>query len=94
MKARFKPAPILLAALVAAAFPVFAAPAAPAQSAALKQQAVSRKIVLTTGIKDGKMVFLGENGQANPTLRRRSATPSRSPSRAAKARSTTSRSPR
>ena len=69
MKARFKPAPILLAALVAAAFPAFAAPAAPTQSAALKQQAASRKIVLTTGIKDGKMVFLGENGQANPTLK-------------------------
>ena len=69
MKARFNPAPVLLAALVAAAFPAYAAPAEPAQSAAVKPQASARKIVLTTGIKDGKMVFLGENGQPNPTLK-------------------------
>ena len=69
MKARFNPAPVLLAALVAAAFPAYAAPAEPAQSAAVKPQAGARKIVLTTGIKDGKMVFLGENGQPNPTLK-------------------------
>jgi nitrite reductase (NO-forming) len=69
VKARFNPAPVLLAALVAAAFPAFPAPAEPAQSAAVKPQASARKIVLTTGIKDGKMVFLGENGQPNPTLK-------------------------
>ena len=69
MKARFNPAPVLLAALVAAAFPTYAAPAEPAQSAAVKPQASARKVVLTTGIKDGKMVFLGENGQPNPTLK-------------------------
>ena len=69
MNPRYRPAPLLLAALVAAAFPAFATAAEPTQSAAVRQQATAKKIVLTTGIKDGKMVFLGENGQPNPTLK-------------------------
>ena len=64
----------LLAILVAAAFAVPAAyadtkPAAKARTAAVKQQPVTQKIVLSTGLKDGKMVFLDEKGQANPTLK-------------------------
>jgi nitrite reductase (NO-forming) len=60
-----------LAILIAAAF---AAPAAyadtkPARAAAVKQQNVTHKIVLTTGMQDGKMVFLDEKGQPNPTLK-------------------------
>src|SRR5687768_1430825 len=62
-----------LALLIAAAF---AAPAAHAQTkpvnapqAAVKQQPVTQKIALSTGMKDGKMVFLDAKGQANPTLK-------------------------
>ncbi len=60
-----------LAVLVAAAL---AAPAAhadtrPVKTAAVKQQSATQKITLVTGMKDGKMVFLDEKGQANPTLR-------------------------
>ena len=67
-----KPTPLALAALVAAAL---AAPHALAQTApaAQKQAAVKpsgvQRITLRTGIKDGKMVFLDEKGQANPTLK-------------------------
>ena len=74
MSKRFSPIPLALAALVAAAF---AAPASQAQSAPVadKQAAVRpagvQKISLSTGIKDGKMVFLDERGQANPTLKAR-----------------------
>ena len=74
MTKRFSPIPIALALLVSAAF---AAPAVLAQStpAKSKQAAVSpsgvQKIILSTGIKDGKMVFLDEKGQANPTLKAR-----------------------
>jgi len=74
MTKRFSPVPMALALLVSAAF---AAPPALAQSApaASKQAAVSpsgtQKITLSTGIKDGKMVFLDDKGQANPTLKAR-----------------------
>ena len=69
---RHSPAPLVLAALVAAAFapPAVHAQTAPAsKQAAVRPQAVTQKIVLSTGIKDGKMVFLDEKGQANPTLK-------------------------
>jgi nitrite reductase (NO-forming) len=67
-----KPAPLALALLIAAAF---AAPAAVAQAQAPqnKQAAVKpaglQKITLSTGLKDGKMVFLDEKGAANPKLK-------------------------
>src|SRR5688572_27056748 len=72
MSKRFSPVPLALALLVSAAF---AAPAALAQAtpSASKQAAVKpsamQKITLSTGIKDGKMVFLDGKGQANPTLK-------------------------
>jgi nitrite reductase (NO-forming) len=72
MSKRFSPIPLALAVLVSAAF---AAPETLAQAtpAASKQAAVNpssvRKITLSTGIKDGKMVFLDEKGQANPALK-------------------------
>jgi nitrite reductase (NO-forming) len=72
---RFSPARLLIAALVAAAFPALAAePTAKAGGsrpalAAVKQAPVTQKIVLSTGMKDGKMVFLDAKGQANPTLK-------------------------
>jgi nitrite reductase (NO-forming) len=65
---------IALAALVAAAL---ASPAALAQTAPAtqKQAAIKpsglQKITLSTGLKDGKMVFLDEKGQANPRLKAR-----------------------
>ena len=68
---RFSTTPLALALLVS----FFAAPAAMAQTApaAPKQAAVKpsplQRITLSTGIKDGKMVFLDEKGQANPTLK-------------------------
>ena len=74
MSKRFSPIPLALAMLISAAF---AAPAALAQStpATSKQAAVNpsgvQKITLSTGIKDGKMVFLDEKGQPNPTLNAR-----------------------
>ncbi|HKU46822.1 MAG TPA: copper-containing nitrite reductase [Burkholderiales bacterium] len=69
-----KPVPLALAMLVAAAFAApqalaqAAAPAAPKQASA-KPAGTLQKITLTTGIKDGKMVFLDAKGQANPTLK-------------------------
>jgi plastocyanin len=69
---RFSPAPLALAVLVATAFasPVTLADTAPAKErqAAVRQSGV-QKITLSTGLKDGKMVFLGANGEANPTLK-------------------------
>ena len=68
---RFAPTPLALAALVAAALaaPVtFAADPVRAPQAAVKPAGVSR-ITLSTGIVDGKMVFLDEKGQANPKLK-------------------------
>ena len=68
---RYSPAPLLLAVLVSAAFPAYAAePAAKAQQQAAVNPAASFKAIrLTTGLKDGKMVFLDEKGNANPTLK-------------------------
>jgi nitrite reductase (NO-forming) len=70
---RFTPVHVALALLGAAAFAGPAPAAEPkhsqAQPAALKQQPVLQKIVLSTGLKDGKMVFLDQKGQPNPTLK-------------------------
>jgi nitrite reductase (NO-forming) len=74
MSRRYSPVPMALALLVSAAF---AAPAALAQAtpAASRQAAVkpsgAQKITLSTGIKDGRMVFLDEKGAPNPTLKAR-----------------------
>ena len=63
---------LALATLVAAAF---ASPAALAQTAPVKDKQAAikpsglQKITLSTGLKDGKMVFLDEKGNANPTLK-------------------------
>src|SRR5262245_13470905 len=69
---RFSPTPIVLAALVAAAFPVPSAAAGPVPAvqaqAAVKASGV-QEIKLSTGLKDGKMVFLDEKGQPNPNLK-------------------------
>ena len=70
---RFSPTPVALAVLVAAAFSApgaIAQTAPPAQKqAAVKQSGVLQKVTLSTGIKDGKMVFLDARGQPNPTLK-------------------------
>src|SRR5687767_8477786 len=70
---RYAPVPIALAILVAAAFAapsvLLAAPADKSPHAAVKQSPVTQKITLSTGMKDGKMVFLDAKGQANPTLK-------------------------
>jgi len=66
---RISPIRVVLAALVAAAFPLHAAqPTAATQQAAIKPQAF-KKITLSTGLKDGRMVFLDEKGEANPVLK-------------------------
>jgi nitrite reductase (NO-forming) len=59
---------LVIAALVAAAFPTLAAPPAKEPQAAVHPSPF-KAIRLSTGIKDGKMVFLDEQGQANPKLR-------------------------
>ena len=65
---------LALAALVAAAFasPIALADTAPAKErqAAIKPSGL-QKIVLSTGLKDGRMVFLDEKGEANPKLKAR-----------------------
>src|SRR5688572_29010035 len=62
---------LALAALVAAAFasPIALADTSPAKEkqAAIKPSGL-QKITLSTGLKDGEMVFLDEKGQANPKL--------------------------
>jgi nitrite reductase (NO-forming) len=68
---RFAPTPLTLAALVAAALaaPVtLAADPVHAPQAAVKPAGVS-VITLSTGIVDGKMVFLDDKGKPNPTLK-------------------------
>lgn len=69
------PTPLVLAALIAAAFaaplPDFAQAAPPAQKQAAIKPSAPVRITLSTGIKDGKMVFLDEKGQANPRLKAR-----------------------
>ena len=103
MSIRFAPIPAAVAVLMAAApFTLcFGAPAAGAQAASPPPVAAAkapkaaeapqvRKIALKTGLAGGKMVYLDEKGKVNPVIRGKSATRSRSPSPAAKARSTTS----
>ncbi len=65
---RFHPAPLIVAALVAAAFPALAAPPAPKPQQAAVSPAAFKAVRLSTGMKDGKMVFLDEKGNANPKL--------------------------
>jgi len=68
---RSAPTPLALAALVAAAFVVplaLAADAARAPHAAVKPSGTSI-VTLTTGVVDGKMVFLDEQGKPNPKLK-------------------------
>jgi nitrite reductase (NO-forming) len=64
---RFSPAPLLMAALVSAAFPLMAVAAGKEPQAAVNPAAL-RAIRLSTGIVDGKMVFLDEKGRPNPKL--------------------------
>src|SRR5688572_29821933 len=67
---RLFPVSAAMAALVAAAFPLHAAqPAGATPQAATKPQAAFKRILLSTGLNDGKMVFLDEKGQANPVLK-------------------------
>jgi nitrite reductase (NO-forming) len=67
---RFSPIPIALALLGAAAFSAPATVLAQAEKqAAVKPAAALQRITLSTGIKDGKMVFLDAKGQPNPTLK-------------------------
>src|SRR5688572_17204792 len=67
---RLFPVSAAMAALVAAAFPLHAAqPASATPQAATKPQAAFKKIVLSTGLQDGKMVFLDEKGRPNPALK-------------------------
>jgi nitrite reductase (NO-forming) len=72
-KKRFVPSRVALAILVAVAFaaPADASPPAPkpVQAASVKPSAALQKITLSTGMAGGKMVFLGANGEANPTLK-------------------------
>ena len=65
------PLPLAVAALVCAMAgnPLYAAPAKPNTPAAAKNAATVHRIVLKTGIAEGKMVFLDAQGKANPTLR-------------------------
>jgi nitrite reductase (NO-forming) len=64
----FFPAPLLMAALVSAAFPAMAAPPADKAPQAAVNPAAFRAIRLTTGIVEGKMAFLDEKGRPNPKL--------------------------
>src|SRR5688572_9933070 len=68
-KLALSPAPLLLAALVAAAFPALAAPPESKEQQAAVNPSPVKRIKLSTGIVDGKMVFLDEKGQANPVLK-------------------------
>ena len=65
------PIPLAVAALFCALAmnPLLAAPAKPATSAAVNKAATVQKIVLKTGIAEGKMVFIDAQGKVNPTLR-------------------------
>lgn len=72
---RSKPVPTVIAALVTAlgcaawSGAPLAAPAAPAATKAVAARAAVHKIKLSTGLVDGKMVFLDAQGKANPVLR-------------------------
>ncbi len=65
------PLPLAIAALVCALAgnTAYATPAKIAAPVAAKKAAAVHKIVLTTGIAEGKMVFLDAKGNINPTLR-------------------------
>lgn len=69
------PLPPALGAAVAAALIALAAPqpasAAGAATASIAPQSRAHTIALSTGLVDGKMVFLGADGKPNPTLRGR-----------------------
>jgi nitrite reductase (NO-forming) len=68
---RFAPTPLALAALVAAALGAplaLAADPAPAPQAAVKSSGTTI-VKLSTGVVDGKMVFLDEQGKPNPKLK-------------------------
>lgn len=69
------PLPPALGAAVAAALIALAAPqpasAAGAATASIAPQSRVHTIALSTGLVDGKMVFLGADGKPNPTLRGR-----------------------
>jgi len=69
MLARFlAPIPLAIAALLGASV---AGPFAPEAHAAapIERKAVVRQVKLSTGLVDGKMVYLDAQGKANPTLR-------------------------
>src|SRR5262245_17443291 len=69
---RIPPTPLTLALLVACAFaplPALAQGAPAAEQHAVMKPSSLQRIILTTGLKDGKMVFLDEKGQANPKLK-------------------------
>jgi len=63
--------PLALAAALCLAIPaaVAAAPATAAKGKPAAAATAVKSIALSTGMKDGKMVFLDEKGQANPVLR-------------------------
>jgi nitrite reductase (NO-forming) len=61
----------LVAAALSAPSPAGADPAPAAQKQAVVKPAAAQKITLSTGMKDGKMVFLDGKGQANPRLKAR-----------------------
>ena len=61
------PVPLAIAVAVGSAFTGPLTPAALAAPAAARQDAV-RQFTLSTGMADGKMVFLDEKGAPNPTL--------------------------
>ena len=65
------PIPLAVAALFCALAmnPLQATPAKPSASAAAAKAATVQKIVLKTGIAEGKMVFIDAQGKVNPTLR-------------------------
>lgn len=63
-------APLALAAALCVAIPAaIAAPAAGAKGKPAAAATAVKNISLSTGMKDGKMVFLDQKGQANPVLR-------------------------
>jgi len=63
--------PLALAAALCFVVPasLAAAPAAPAKGKPAAAATAVKSIVLSTGMKDGKMVFVDDKGEANPVLR-------------------------
>jgi nitrite reductase (NO-forming) len=64
----FAPIPVAVALAVGALFSASAGSAAAATPVAAEKKADVRRITLSTGIADGKMVFLDAQGKVNPTL--------------------------